>query len=74
MDTALWRMPFAVRTLRRAAGTDGRVLYVDVVRTIERYRDVPSEVVRDHLHVILHCIFRHLWLRGGRDRTLWGLA
>ena len=23
---------------------------------------------------MLHCIFRHLWLRGDRDSTLWGLA
>jgi predicted metal-dependent peptidase len=29
---------------------------------------------RVYLHSVLHCIYSHLWLRGGRNIDLWNLA
>ena len=29
---------------------------------------------RAYLHTVLHCIYRHLWLRGSRDKKLWNLS
>lgn len=59
LDVALWRMPFAPRGLDGAVGTDGRALFFDEIGAIEAYRRDPNEVLRDYLHAILHCVFRH---------------
>lgn len=29
---------------------------------------------RAYLHTVLHCIYRHLWLRGSREKKLWNLS
>ena len=38
------------------------------------YRSNRRYLPRAVLHSVLHCVFRHPWLRGGRDASLWGLA
>ena len=74
MDVALWRMPFASRSLDRAVGTDGRSLFLDPLGVIVSYRDDPNEVLRDYVHAILHCVFRHPF-DGRHARTdVWDVA
>ena len=74
MDAALWRMPFSARMLGRTVGTDGRALHADPVRIIKRYQTAPAEVVRDHLHAVLHCIFRHPFDSKHSDSAAWNTA
>ena len=76
LDMALWRMenvPIRAGT-RYPLTTDARRVAFDPPRVIARFEEGFDELIRDYLHMVMHCIFRHLWLRGGRDRTLWGLA
>lgn len=54
--------------------TDGAVLCYDPEWFIGLYRSNRRYLPRAVLHSVLHCVFRHPWLRGGRDASLWGLA
>ena len=74
MDVALWRMPLATKRLGRPVGTDGYLFYLDPVAVVRSYRSDPNEVVRDYLHAILHCVFRHPFDDAHPKSELWDLA
>lgn len=54
--------------------TDGAALCYDPEWFIGLYRSNRRYLPRAVLHSVLHCVFRHPWLRGGRNASLWGLA
>lgn len=58
----------------RTFATDGLALYYSHEQLVRLFPSNPIFLNRAILHGILHCIFRHLWLREGRDRSLWNLA
>ena len=59
LDSALWRMKLVPdRRLDRFA-TNGVELRFGPAAVVMRYRKNPDLVIRDLLHVMLHCIFRH---------------
>ena len=55
-------------------GTNGAQLCYDPAWVLQLYRRNRAYLPRAYLHSVLHCIFRHPWLRAGRDPALWGLA
>lgn len=55
-------------------GTDGLRLLAQPARTLRLYPDNPVALHRDYLHELLHCLFRHPFLRQNRDPALWDLA
>lgn len=61
LDRALWRMGVEpVRSgLAYPLATDGSVVYCDPQRVIARLRHSFDEAVRDYLHLVMHCVFRH---------------
>jgi len=75
LDTALSGLAFqpgAGTTLSLA--TDGEILYYDGHWLAERYLHSDALVNRAYLHVILHCMLRHLAKKRGRAGELWDLA
>lgn len=76
LDRALWRMD--LRPLRVGAryplATDARQVFYDPPRVIARFRESFEESVRDCLHLIMHCIFRHPHNQEHDNREAWGLA
>lgn len=54
--------------------TDGVYLGYDPVYIFRVFRQNSRFLNRACLHVVLHCIYRHLWLAGGREKKLWNLA
>lgn len=66
----------ALRTTpaERGLAIDGAALWYAPAWVLELYRRNRRYLTRAVLHSILHCVFRHLWLRGQRDPALWGLA
>lgn len=54
--------------------TDGARLCYAPGWVLALYRSNRRYLPRACLHCVLHCVFRHLWLRGRRDRALWDLA
>lgn len=75
LDAALCALRFqpgdgATMTL----ATDGETLYYDGSYLAERYLRGRTVVDRAYLHIILHCMLRHLGKKRGKVPELWDLA
>ena len=57
-----------------SAATDGETLYYNASYLATCYLRGSAVVNRLQLHMVLHCLFRHLAKRRGRDAALWDLA
>lgn len=76
LDLALWRMelvPVHSRA-RYPLSTDGKSIYFEPYSVIERFEESFDEMVRDYLHLILHCIFRHPYKCDYKNREAFSLA
>ena len=75
LDTALCALTFApAGGVTATVATNGEVLYYDGSYLAERYLRGSGTTNRIYLHVILHCMLRHLRKKEGRDPELWDLA
>lgn len=54
--------------------TDGSYLYYYSGQVIRAFKVNSRFLNRLYLHTVLHCVYGHLWLCGGRDRTMWDIA
>lgn len=57
-----------------SAATDGESLYYSGAFLASGFLKSEQFAPRLHLHIVLHCLFRHLAKRRGRDAELWDLA
>ena len=73
LDAALSRLEW-VETEAVSFSTDGRYLAYDPRFVLRGYKDNRAEPVRDYLHAVLHCIYRHNFVHTLNDTTLWDLA
>ncbi len=76
LDLALWRMPcepFAGQ-MRYPLASDGSKLYFVPERILARFSDSFAESIRDLLHLILHCVFRHPFDEHHTNSQAWSLA
>lgn len=76
LDRALWRMDLEpVRAgLGYALTTDAKRVVYDPPRVIGRFQESFEESVRDYLHLVMHCIFRHPFDEDHDNREAWDLA
>ena len=54
--------------------TDGQRLCFSPRHVLLRYREEREAVNRDYLHMVFHCVFRHMYIHSLVDRPLWDLA
>ncbi len=54
--------------------TDGKTLAYDPMHVLQRYKADRALTVRDYLHVVLHCIYRHMFVHTLVDHEAWNLA
>ena len=54
--------------------TDGQILCYQPTALLRLYKENPKYLNRLYLHTVFHCVFRHLWMKGRRDKRLWSLA
>lgn len=76
LDLALWRMEFELKkdTFRYPLATTAKKVYIDAPRVLARYRESFDELVRDYLHCVMHCVFRHPYNEGFPNKEAWWLA
>ena len=76
LDLALWRMNTeAVHiTGRYALATDGKWVMFEPFSVLGRFDFGFHESVRDYLHLVLHCIFRHPFDENHKRHEAWWLA
>ena len=54
--------------------TDGRFLVYDPRHVLKCYKQERAIPVRDYLHIVLHCVYRHMFVHTLMDRVAWDLA
>ncbi|MBQ3329425.1 MAG: hypothetical protein IJG88_05670, partial [Eggerthellaceae bacterium] len=76
LDVALWKMEHrpTVTQGRNALATDGFALYFEPYTVSGRFDASFDELVRDYLHAVMHCLFRHPFERGRMSTEAWWLA
>ena len=75
MDAALCALRFVPGgEVTLSLATDGEQLYYDGAWLSDRYLRSRTAVNRAYLHVILHCMLRHLGKKRGKVPQLWDLA
>lgn len=73
MDAALSRLKL-LASREFSLATDGRSLAYEPRYVLRRYRTDRAITVRDYLHVILHCVYRHMFIHIQIDQAAWDLA
>ncbi len=54
--------------------TNGEVLIFNPRHVLNTYRVEKNTPVRDYLHIVLHCVFRHMYMNPSLNRAMWDLA
>ena len=54
--------------------TDGKELYYNPRHLLASYKAEKEMPVRNYLHVVMHCVFRHMFTGPSIYRTYWDLA
>lgn len=73
LDLALSQFQY-ISTGRVSIATDGYHLFYNPIHILSVYKKRKEASVRDYLHIVLHCVFRHMYFGPGLDRTVWDLA
>ena len=76
LDLALWRMPAQAVHVegRYPLSTDAKTVYYEPFGELNRFEEGFDELVRDYLHLVMHCIFRHPFDEGHKNHQAWWLA
>lgn len=74
LDIALSALTLTPNETLLSTATDGISLFFPPEQILRVFRSNPLFLNRAVLHSVFHCIFRHLWIRGNRDESLWNLA
>ena len=54
--------------------TDGHFLLYNPKHVLSNFKHQKETVVRDYLHIVMHCVYRHMFMDPTLDRPLWDLA
>ena len=73
MDMALSRFEYLQDPEIKLA-TDGHFLVYDPVYILDVFKDEKEASVRDYLHVVFHCVYKHMFIHNMKDIPLWDLA
>lgn len=54
--------------------TDGKHILYNPKHILQCYKSAKEIPVRDYLHMVMHCVFRHMYMDPTLNRTYWDLA
>lgn len=74
LDVPLSELDYELRMSTFYVGTDGTHIYYNPRFVAEKYAYDSIYVNRSYLHMLLHGIFRHMYLREEREEERWNLA
>ncbi|MCD2492943.1 VWA-like domain-containing protein [Lacrimispora sp. NSJ-141] len=74
LDLALCSLSFLLDTEVKRAGTDGCAVHFEPYALAELYQSDRRYLNRLYLHMVFHCLFRHLTRRGKRREDYWNLS
>ena len=73
LDMALSRLQFFSHN-ESTYFTNGEFLIYNPTHVLKSYKQEKEATVRDYLHIVMHCIFRHMFMNPTLNRPLWDLA
>lgn len=73
LDAALSRLQEEENDMVPLA-TDGQAFFYDPKYILREYKRERTALTRAYLHVLLHCVFRHMFVHYEVDQSLWNLA
>lgn len=74
LDAAISRLTLNEMTECPTYATDGKYLAYNPIYVLRSYKRDRAESTRDYLHVLMHCIFRHMFIHTLVYREVWDLA
>ena len=74
LDLALSGLRFSISTQIEGIGTDGEYLVAHPGVLADLFQKDRHLVNRVYLHIVLHCLMRHLFKKPGRDGLLWRIS
>lgn len=74
LDLALSALAYEMNLSTRTVGTDGIKILFNPKYLSDLYLSDHILVNRVYLHMVLHCVFRHMINRKGRNEEYWNLA
>ena len=75
LDTALCALSLSPgKEVTLSLATDGETLHYSGAYLAERYLRSRQGTNRAYLHVVLHCMLRHIYKKHGKDARLWDLS
>ena len=54
--------------------TDGKHILYNPKHVLENYKTAKEIPVRDYLHIVMHCVFKHMYMDPTLNRPYWDLA
>lgn len=72
LDMALSQLPYV--NADTTVTTDGKYLYYEPMFLLKVYKEEKEAMTRGYLHVIMHCVYRHMFVHSLVDQRLWDLA
>lgn len=75
MDMSLNQFKMSARPdLTEYSASDGEVYIYNPMHILNAYRDEENLPVRNFLHTVLHCVFKHFYVNTLVNQNLWNLA
>ena len=74
MDPAVGRLKLLAADEVSGASTDGECIAYNPIDVLKLYRAEKSAVPRLYMHLLLHCVYQHLFVGPSIHRELWDLA
>lgn len=74
LDMALSQLEYVPNTLVSPVGTDGEHLVYDSRKLLLKYKNEKEEMTRCYFHMVLHCVFRHMYIHSLVIQRLWNLS
>ena len=74
MDSAVGRLKLLAADEVSGASTDGECIAYNPIDVLRLYRAEKSAVPRLYMHLLLHCVYQHLFVGPSIHRELWDLA
>lgn len=72
LDMALSQFTFV--PYNGTLATEGKHICFNPMEILRRYKNEKEIPVRDYLHLVMHCVFRHMFMNLSVDRNCWDLA
>lgn len=75
MGRALGSLSFQMDLSTRTVGTDAESIRFHPVYLMQLYADDPKRLNRSYMHMLMHCLFRHMFTAAEHEDTeLWDLS